>query len=375
MDLIPFNQPYVTGNEWEYIQDAVAQGRLSSNGKYTHKCQQFFERRFGFRKTFLTHSCTQALEMVALLLNLGPDDEVILPSYAYVSTANAFAIRGCRLVFADSRPDYPGIDETKIEGLISSRTRAIVLVHYGGIACNMEPLLDLCKKHELYLIEDAAAALEGYYLSRDGDASPLGSLGDFATFSFHETKNVGCGEGGLLVVNNPLFFQEADWVWNRGTNRSDFDRGKSPSYEWVRLGSAFAPSEIAAAWLWSQLENLAIIQKRRAKVWDWYLRNLTEVSLPFNIQLPVIPIFARQNFNTFYLVLDHAEDREGLIRYFRSKGILSVFHYRCLHHSPYFRDKYQGKPLVQAERYQDKLLRLPVFPDLDVELLKKRLLS
>lgn len=188
MDLIPFNQPYVTGNEWEYIQDAVAQGRLSSNGKYTHKCQQFFERRFGFRKTFLTHSCTQALEMVALLLNLGPDDEVILPSYAYVSTANAFAIRGCRLVFADSRPDYPGIDETKIEGLISSRTRAIVVVHYGGIACNMEALLDLCKKHELYLIEDAAAALEGYYLSRDGDASPLGSLGILRPFLFTKRR-------------------------------------------------------------------------------------------------------------------------------------------------------------------------------------------
>ncbi|WP_162341103.1 dTDP-4-amino-4,6-dideoxygalactose transaminase [Cyclobacterium salsum] len=372
---IPFNQPYVTGNEWVYVQDALAQGRLSSNGKYTYKCQQFFESTFGFRKTFLTHSCTQALEMAALLLNLGPEDEVILPSYAYVSTANAFALRGCQLVFADSRPDYPGIDETKIERLINSRTRAIVLVHYGGVACNMEPILDLCNRYDLFLIEDAAAALDGYYMSKEGDARPLGSMGDFATFSFHETKNISCGEGGLLVVNNPSFFQEADWVWNRGTNRSDFDKGNRSSYEWVRLGSAFGPSEIAAAWLWAQLENLPAIQKKRAAVWYWYQSHLREVLPSFSSQLPKIPTFARQNFNTFYLLMDQPRDREDLIAYLKSKGILSVFHYRCLHLSPYFRDKYQGKPLVQAEKYQERLLRLPVFADLDVNQLEKELIS
>ncbi|MDN3687842.1 dTDP-4-amino-4,6-dideoxygalactose transaminase [Cyclobacterium jeungdonense] len=372
---IPFNRPYVTGKEWEHIQAALAQGKLSSNGKYTQKCQHFFESRFGFKKTFLTHSCTQALEMAALLLNLGPEDEVILPSYSYVSTANAFALRGCRLVFADSRPDYPGIDEAKIENLISSRTRALVLVHYGGVACHMEPILDLCKKYGLFLIEDAAAALDGYYLAKDGDALPLGSMGDFATFSFHETKNISCGEGGLLVVNNPSFFKEADLVWNRGTNRSEFEMGHVLSYEWVRLGSAFAPSEITAAWLWSQLENLAIIQEKRAAVWNWYQANLKEILATFFGQKPVIPLYARQNYNTYYLVMEHIQDRDALIDFLKSRGILSVSHYRCLHQSPYFKNRYQGKPLLQAEKYQERLLRLPVFADLDVKSLENSLLS
>lgn len=372
---VPFNRPYVSGKEWEYVQDALAQGKLSSNGKYTKKCQHFFESKFGFGKTFLTHSCTQALEMAALLLNLGPEDEVILPSYAYVSTANAFALRGCQLIFADSRPDYPAIDETKIEDLISTRTRALVLVHYGGVACHMEPILELCKKYGLFLVEDAAAALDGYYLGKDGAALPLGSLGDFATFSFHETKNISCGEGGMLVVNNPAFLKEADLVWNRGTNRSEFEKGKSPSYEWVRLGSAFAPSEITAAWLWSQLESLALIQKKRAAVWNWYQMHLRRVLPYLSGQLPEIPLFAKHNFHTYYLVMDKNRDRDVLIDFLTSKGILSVFHYRCLHQSPYFKNKYLGKPLLQAEKYQERLLRLPVFADLDINLLEDRLLS
>ncbi|SEJ29428.1 dTDP-4-amino-4,6-dideoxygalactose transaminase [Cyclobacterium xiamenense] len=375
MQAIPFNQPHVTGSEWVHIQEAIAQGKLSANGSYTKKCQQFFESTFGFNKVYLTHSCTQALEMAALLLDLGPADEVIVPSFAYVSTANAFALRGCRLVFADSRLDYPGIDEVGIEKLITSRTKALVIVHYAGIACHMDPIVALCKRHGIYLIEDAAAALNGFYLNGDGKRLPLGSFGTLATFSFHETKNIACGEGGMLVVNDPDLLAKADTVWNRGTNRSDFERGLSTHYEWVSLGSAFGPSEINAAWLWAQLQKLEQIQKKRQEIWYWYQANLRRILPVFDGEFPSVPPFSQQNYHSFYLVEGSRAKREALIRYLHSKGIQSVSHYRCLHRSRYVSNRHTGAALVHAEKYQDRLLRLPFYADLDIAQLEQNLLS
>lgn len=372
---IPFNRPYQTGNEWAYIQDAINEGKLSGNGKYTRKCQRFFEKKYGFGKAFLTHSCTQALEMAALLLGLGPGDEVILPSYAYVSTANAFALRGCSLVFADCRPDYPAIDETKIQRLISSRTKALVIVHYGGVACNMEMIADLVEENGIFLIEDAAAAIDAYYVSLDARKIPLGSMGHLATFSFHETKNISCGEGGMLVVNEASFFDRAEEIWNRGTNRKSFDQGSSNAYEWVSLGSAFAPSEINAAWLWAQLEQLENIRKKRKIIWDWYYQNIHSLLPGFEIEKPIVPIFAAHNYHVFYLLCKAEAGREQLINHLKNKGILSVFHYQCLHQSPHFRSQYQGEPLIYAERYQDRLLRLPLFFDLERNKFKSLLLA
>ncbi|WP_375584977.1 dTDP-4-amino-4,6-dideoxygalactose transaminase [Cyclobacterium xiamenense] len=375
MHSIPFNQPYLTGKEWSHVQEAMLGGRLSANGIFTKKCQQFFETTFGFNKVFLTHSCTQALEMAALVLGLGPGDEVIVPSFAYVSTANAFALRGCRLVFADSRPDYPGIDETGIEKLISSRTRALVIVHYAGIACDMDPIVSLCRRRGIYLIEDAAAALNGFYLDGQGHRLPLGSFGCLATFSFHETKNISCGEGGMLVVNDPELLVKAEMVWNRGTNRADFEAGRADYYEWVSLGSAFGPSEINAAWLWAQLQYLEEIQKKREKIWHWYRENLRRILPVFEGELPSVPAFAEQNYHAFFLLEKNLGKRQALIRYLQSKGILSVTHYRCLHSSPYCKAPYTGAPLVHAEKYQDRLIRLPLYADLDTGHLAHNLVS
>ncbi|SHN24656.1 dTDP-4-amino-4,6-dideoxygalactose transaminase [Cyclobacterium lianum] len=362
---IPFNSPYFTGNELVYLQDAQKRGRLSSNGEYTRKCQHFFESRYGFERVFLTHSCTQALEMAALVLDLGPGDEVILPSYAYVSTANAFALRGCSLVFADSRPDFPAIDETKIEDLISPRTRALVIVHYGGMSCNMEKIIELSIKHDIYLIEDAAAAIDAYYLDSNGEEIPLGSMGHMATFSFHETKNISCGEGGMLVLNDVSFIDRAEHIWSRGTNRKSYERGLSAAYQWVSIGSAFAPSEINAAWLWAQLEQIEHIKNKRKIIWDWYDEHLEALFENFGIKRPTIPEFVRQNYHLYYLTCTGLEQRQDLIEFLQSRGVLAVFHYQCLHLSPFFREQYQGEPLYEAEKFQNTLLRLPLFVDLD----------
>lgn len=375
MYTIPFNRPFFTGNEWSYIQDAMKDGKLSGNGKYTGKCQEFFESKYGFGKTFLTHSCTQALEMAAILMGLGPGDEVILPSYSYVSTANAFALRGCTLVFADCRPDYPVIDETKLQDLISPRTKALVIVHYGGMACKMEMISKLVQDNDIYLIEDAAAAIDAYYQGEDGKNIPLGSMGHMAAFSFHETKNISCGEGGMLVVNDASFHKKALDVWNRGTNRSAFEQGMHKAYEWVSLGSACAPSEINAAWLWAQLEQLENSQKKRKAIWNWYFQNCQSLLPSFEVEKPVVPNNAHHNFHVFYLLCADAAQRGDLINHLKSKGILSVFHYQCLHQSPYFQDQYKGIPLSQAEKYQNRLLRLPLFADFEKEKFEKLLLE
>jgi dTDP-4-amino-4,6-dideoxygalactose transaminase len=337
---IPFNKPYTTGHEWTYIQDACEGGKLSADGKYTKKCQAFFENKYGFRKTYLTHSCTQALEMATLLMDLRPGDEIIVPAYTYVSTANAFALRGCKLVFADSRSDFPGMNERELESLISHKTRAIVVVHYGGISCDMDVLTEIAGRHNLYLVEDAAAAINSYFVGKDQKSKPLGTFGHFATFSFHETKNISCGEGGMLVVNDADLLDRANEVWNRGTNKKAFIDGKKNKYEWVSLGSACAPSEINAAWLWAQLEQLDIIQAKRKKIWKWYQKNLPKLLKDFHLEPMKIPEQAIQNYHIYYALAKNKQERDQLITHLKEKGVLSVFHYQGLHKSPYYLSLY-----------------------------------
>tara|TARA_R110002050_G_scaffold78064_5_gene166678 strand:- start:4936 stop:6069 length:1134 start_codon:yes stop_codon:yes gene_type:complete len=371
---IPFNSPYSTGNEWHYIQDAYKEGKLAADGKYTSKCQEFFEKKYGFGKVYLTHSCTHALEMAALLMDLKPEDEVIVPSYTYVSTANAFALRGCKIVFVDSLPDYPGIDPNLLPQLINDKTRAIIAVHYGGLACDMEQIMAITRKHKLFLVEDAAAAINGFYIDPNKKRQPLGTFGHFATFSFHETKNISCGEGGMLVVNDPEFISKADEVWNRGTNRKAFNAGNKNKYEWVSLGSAFAPSEINAAWLWAQLEQIETIQQNRKVIWHWLKNNLPNLLEEYEIEWMKIPSHAEHNYHLFYGLAKNFKQRDELIKILKQKGILAVFHYQGLHTSPYYLSLENPiQKLVQAEKYSDRLIRFPLFANLNTEDLSQRM--
>ena len=266
--MIPFNKPFLTGKETDYITDAVVSGKISGNGKYTQLCQQFFENKFGIKKTLLTTSCTDALEMAAILIDIKEGDEVIMPSYTFVSTANAFVLRGAKIIFADSMPNHPNIDASKIESLITPKTKAIVPVHYAGVACDMDTIMNLAKKYNLFVIEDAAQAIDSYYTGKDGIKKALGSIGHLAAFSFHETKNIIAGEGGMLAINDEQFINRAEIIWEKGTNRSAFFRGEVDKYGWVDIGSSFLPSEIIAAFLWAQLENLEAIQKVRKQHWN-----------------------------------------------------------------------------------------------------------
>ena len=263
--MINFNEPYCTGNEPKYIQDAINRGKLSGNGYYTKKCQHFLEEKLGVKKCLLTTSCTDALEMCAILLDIQPGDEVIMPSYTFVSTANAFVLRGAKIVFCDSRPDHPGMDESLIEGLLTEKTKAIVPVHYAGVACDMDKIMSIAKQHDLFVVEDAAQAIDSHYKGK-----PLGSIGHLAAFSFHETKNISSGEGGALIINDDRFLERSEIIWEKGTNRSAFWRGEVDKYGWVDIGSSFLPSEITAAFLWAQLESLEKIQEQRKSIWNAY---------------------------------------------------------------------------------------------------------
>ena len=276
--MIPFNKPYLTGKESHYIYDAVNTGKLSGNGKYTQKCQKCFEETYGFVKCLLTTSCTDALEMAAILLDIQPGDEVIMPSYTFVSTANAFVLRGAKLVFADSNKEHPGIDEASIEELITSKTKAIVLVHYAGVACDMDTIMEIANKSGLFVVEDSAQAIDSFYTGKDGIKRALGSIGHFAAFSFHETKNIISGEGGMLAINDVQFVRRAEIIWEKGTNRSSFFRGEVDKYSWVDIGSSFLPSEVIAAFLWAQLENIKDIQKQRCSIWNTYYQELVALS-------------------------------------------------------------------------------------------------
>lgn len=360
--MIPFNKPYLTGKEMHYIYQAVYSGKISGNGMFTQKCQKYFEERYIFRKALLTTSCTDALEMCAILADIKPGDEVIIPSYTFVSTALAFVRQGAKIIFADSRSDNPGMDENKLEELITPKTKAIVPVHYAGVACDMDKIMSLANKYDLLVIEDAAQAIDSFYKGK-----PLGSIGHLAAFSFHETKNINSGEGGLLAINDDRFIKRSEIIWEKGTNRAEFFRGEANKYGWVDTGSSFLPSEIIAAYLWAQLENLEDIQIRRKEIWQQYLIGLKDWSQKNNVKLPVIPNYATNNGHMFYLVCKSADQRDQIINHLKENGVYAVFHYLSLHKSDFYRSKYTGNDLIQADFYTECLLRLPFFYELKNE--------
>lgn len=365
--MINFNIPYFTGKETEYIKDAVLKGKISGNGFYTQRCHDFFEQKYNFKKVLLTSSCTDALEMAAILIDIQPGDEVIVPSYTFVSTANAFVLRGAKIVFADSREDHPGIDEDKIEALITSKTKAIVPVHYAGVACDMDKIMALADKYNLFIVEDAAQAIDSYYSGKDGVRRPLGSIGHLAAFSFHETKNIISGEGGMLVVNDERFVKRSEIIWEKGTNRSAFFKGEVDKYGWVDIGSSFLPSDITAAFLWAQLEHLEQIQKKRKIIWNSYYDGLKDWSNDNDISLPFLPDYSTNNAHMFYLVCKNDKQRTNLISFLRDNNILSVFHYLSLHKSPFYLNESINKELYFSDAFSDKLVRLPFFIGLDVK--------
>jgi len=353
---IPFNKPFLTGKETQYIDQAVKSGKISGNGEFTQKCQTFFEHKYGFKKCLLTTSCTDALEMSALLMGIERGDEVIMPSYTFVSTANAFVLRGANIVFADSYADHPNIDPSQIEALITPRTKAIVVVHYAGVACDMDPIMELAQRHDLFVVEDAAQAIDSFYKGR-----PLGGIGHFGTFSFHETKNIISGEGGMLVINDDRFVQRAEIVWEKGTNRSAFFRGEVDKYSWVDIGSSFLPSEVISAFLYAQIESLDKIQNARKELWEYYQTSLEPLLENENIDLPKIPEYATNNAHMFYLTCSDLEARDELIDSFKQNDILAIFHYLSLHKSPYYKDKHDGRTLPNCDRFSNCLIRLPLY--------------
>jgi dTDP-4-amino-4,6-dideoxygalactose transaminase len=358
---IPFNKPYLHGRELVYIAEAVASGKICGDGMFTDKCHQFFEETYSFSKALLTTSCTDALEMCAILLDIKSGDEIIAPSYTFVSTVNAFVLRGAKIVFADSQKSNPNIDHAKLEELITERTKAIVVVHYAGIACDMDPIIELSKKYGITVIEDAAQAIDSYYKGR-----ALGSIGDMSTFSFHETKNIICGEGGLWVGNNKNYHERAEIIREKGTNRSSFYRGEVNKYGWIDIGSSFLPTDIVAAYLYAQLENIKNIQDKRKSIWNRYADNLKNEVENYGLSVPSIPKWATNNAHMYYLVCDSYEQRVKILSCLKEHNILGTFHYQCLHKSPFYKDKYKGPELENSNRYSDQLMRLPLFYELNV---------
>lgn len=360
MKMIPFNKIWLTGKESLYITQTLSAGKACGNGEFTHKCESFFEQKLNSCKCLLTTSCTDALEMCAMLADIHPGDEVIVPSYTFVSTALAFVRQGAKVVFADSREDNPCMDEQKLEALVTSRTRAIVPVHYAGIACDMDVVLAVAGRHNLLVIEDAAQAVDSYYKGR-----PLGSIGHLAAFSFHETKNIQCGEGGLLAINDARFSKRAEILWEKGTNRAEFFRGEINKYGWVDIGSSFLPAEYVAAFLWAQLEQLDDIQCKRKSIWNTYYENLQGIS---RLALPVIPEYATNNAHAFYAVCGTPGERTELISYLKERGVHSVFHYLSLHKSTFAgKMHWSDVELPFADHYTECLVRFPLFYELKAE--------
>ena len=370
--MIDFNRPTLTGKEAHYMYQAVYNGKLSGNGMFTKRCQAWFEERYGFRKCLLTTSGTDALEMCAMLCDLRPGDEVIIPSYTFVSTALAFLREGAKVVFADSMKRNPNLDAETLEALITPRTKVIVPVHYAGVACDMDAIMTIADKHHLLVVEDAAQAIDSYYKSnikhQTSNILPLGSIGHLAAFSFHETKNITAGgEGGLLVVNNERFIRRAEIIWEKGTNRAEFFRGEVNKYGWVDMGSSFLPSEVNAAFLWAQLENIDAIQHKRKYIWETYQKRLKPLADKGCFSLPDIPDYATNNAHMFYLVLPSLEARTALIKYLKENGVGAVFHYLSLHSSEFYKSRHDGRQLPECDRYADCLVRLPLFYDLTIE--------
>lgn len=359
--MIPFNKPFLTGKETQYIEEAVASGKISGNGLFTKKCQTFFENTYGFKKCLLTTSCTDALEMCAILANIEPGDEVIVPSYTFVSTALAFVRQGAKIIFADSYTDNPNIDPEEIAKAITKQTKAIVVVHYAGIACDMDAIMQMAKTHNLIVIEDAAQAIDSHYKGK-----PLGTIGHLSTFSFHETKNIISGEGGMLGINDEKFVDRAEVIWEKGTNRAQFFRGEINKYGWIDTGSSFLPSEVIAAFLWAQLETLETIQNKRKAIWNTYNKRLKKASLQ-HFKLPIVPEYATQNGHLFYLITDSLELRTNLINYLKENEIHAVFHYLSLHKSDYYHHNNVDLVLENSDNFTNCLVRLPLFYDLTLE--------
>lgn len=360
---IPFNKPWFTGKEIQNITSAASFGHISGNGLYTKKCHAFFEETYGFKKTFLTTSCTDAIEMAAILMDLKKGDEVVMPSYTFVSTTSPFILRGAKIVFADSLNNHPNIDLDKVEKLITKNTKVLVVMHYGGVACDMDKALSICKKHSLILLEDVAHSIDSYYKGK-----PLGSFGEMAVFSFHETKNISSGEGGLLVINEKKYIKRAEIVWEKGTNRSAFSRGDVDKYEWVDVGASYSPSEIIAAFLYAQLTHIEDIQKTRNAIWERYYNNLLPLSEKGYFEIIKLPDYATNNGHLFYLLAKNKEQRDELLDYLNNNMVHSVFHYLSLHSSPYYFKYHDGRELPNSDKFSDTLLRLPLFYELPLEI-------
>jgi dTDP-4-amino-4,6-dideoxygalactose transaminase len=356
---IPFNKPFIPWFSFRHLIGGALSGTIAGNGPYTRKCHAFFERRFGFAKVLMTTSCSDALEMAAILCSIEPGDEVIMPSFTFMSTANAFLLRGAKVVFADTLQDVPNIDPAEIEKLITAKTKAIVVVHYSGVACEMDRIMDIADRNSLFVVEDAAHAIDSFYKGK-----PLGSIGHFGTFSFHETKNIISGEGGLLMVNSKEFAKRAEIIWEKGTNRAAFYRGEIDKYGWVDIGSSYLPSDAVAAFLYTQIQRFDKIQTRRKKVWWSYARLLKPLEEKGFLKCPVIPDFATVNGNIFYITLPSGEIRDNLIDFLKQHDISALFHYLPLHTSPYFNDKHDGRKLPNTDRFSDTILRLPFFNSL-----------
>ena len=360
---IPFNKPFLTGKELEYIRQAVEAGKISGNGAFTQNCQRLLEQRYGFRKALLTTSCTDALEMAAMLAGIRPGDEVIMPSFTFVSTALAFVRQGAKIVFADSDLDHPNLNVDKVAALITSRTKVLVVVHYAGVACDMDAAMALAEKHGLLVIEDAAQAIDATYKGR-----PLGGIGHLGCFSFHETKNVISGEGGALVINDDRFPHRAEIIWEKGTNRAEFFRGEVNKYGWVDIGSSFLPSEITAAFLYAQLEQLDAIQTKRKTLWTAYRAGLFDLAKQGRIKLPALPLYASNNAHMFYIVCRNLEERSGLIKFLKEHDVMAPFHYLALHKSEYYLNHFEERPkLPNCDMYADCLVRMPMFYELELE--------
>jgi len=357
---IPFNKPGLAGTEWQYVSQAITDGHSSGDGAFTKKCHVFLEQLLGIRKALLTTSCTHALEMAAILLDIAPGDEIIAPPFTFVSTVNAFALRGARPVFVDIRPDTLNLNEELLEAAITPRTRAIVPVHYAGVACEMDRIMDTARRHNIAVVEDNAHGLFGKYKDQW-----LGTFGTFATQSFHETKNVICGEGGALLVNDARYVERAEIIREKGTNRSRFFRGQVDKYTWTDIGSSYLPSDLLAAFLYAQLEAAQQIQTRRERIWNRYFEGLSGWAARFCVGLPRVPEHCRQPFHMFYLLMPSLEIRQALIAHLKEAGILSVFHYLPLHLST-MGLRYGGRvgEFPICETVADRLLRLPFYNDL-----------
>jgi dTDP-4-amino-4,6-dideoxygalactose transaminase len=357
MPPIPFNRPYATGREFDYIREAIARAHLAGDGMFSRRCQGWLEQQIGSLRALLTHSCTAALEMAALLADLEPGDEIIMPSFTFVSTANAFALRGAVPVFVDIRSDTLNLDERALDAAITPRTRVIVPVHYAGVPCEMDEVLAIARARGVMVVEDAAQALGSTYRNR-----PAGSFGDLAATSFHETKNLMSGEGGALLINAPALAARAEIVRDKGTNRSRFLRGEIDKYTWVDLGSSYVPSELTAAFLWAQMEEAASIAERRMQIWRWYYAAFADLERAGRLCRPFVPLHCRHNAHMFYAITTDAEVRDRLLSTLNAQGINAVFHYVPLHSSDAGRrfGRVHGS-LTSTDRIASRLVRFPMW--------------